>query len=295
MFGYLGLEEAFTTYKVKNAYRNYYCGTCFSLQYNYGQRARFLLSYDVTILAVIAGLLPESDYCNLKCIGRNCRKQIFKNENWKKIAGINILLAAEKMKDDIKDNHSLKAMLMYIFYYNIIKKVSKDYPKLKELINEGYKNIIELEKQNQCIEEIAEKFSDMMINISVNSYHIDNIKIDYLLMISKWVYIIDAINDYDKDYKDNIFNPLLYDVNPQSNLYDYLNCNWKKMTQLLTQTFSNSNQICIKLNDNSIDSDILISIFQYTIKLKAIGILSRGRNYTSKKMMREGNVWRKIR
>ena len=149
MFGYFNFNERFATFEMQNVYKNYYCGTCFSLQYHYGQLARLLLSYDVTLFAVILKLHRNPHCDRFKCYGQaKCKKQLFIDEEWKKIAALNILLAAEKMRDDIEDNKSIKAMLAKFFYGTTFKKAQKDFPIIATCIAEGYQKILVSEKNN---------------------------------------------------------------------------------------------------------------------------------------------------
>lgn len=75
MFGYFRFNQLFASPKLKNVYKNYYCGTCFALEYNYGEIARCILSYDVVILALIAKLYDTPNKEVLPCFLKKKRKR----------------------------------------------------------------------------------------------------------------------------------------------------------------------------------------------------------------------------
>ena len=94
MFGYTKISNCNAPQAFRQVYVNYYCGVCFALQRNYGFMARFLLNYDVTALSILLKAHKNPQIRRLPCVGlRKQKEYLFKNEIWKKIAGINILWA----------------------------------------------------------------------------------------------------------------------------------------------------------------------------------------------------------
>ena len=145
MFGYFRFNQLFASPKLKNVYKNYYCGTCFALEYNYGEIARCILSYDVVILALIAKLYDIPNKEVLPCFFKKKeKKQFMQNEGWQKVAAINVLLMNSKLDDDINDEQSTKAKAAGLLFHNVIKKKKKQIPELKEIINKEYKRIYKL-------------------------------------------------------------------------------------------------------------------------------------------------------
>ena len=93
MFGYFRFNQLYATPRLKNIYKNYYCGTCFALEYNYGEVVRCILSYDVVILALVAKLYDKPNRTVLPCFLKKDEKMQFtQDEGWQKVAAINVLL-----------------------------------------------------------------------------------------------------------------------------------------------------------------------------------------------------------
>ncbi len=209
MFGYLTLQNHQMTWKMNRGYRNYYCGVCFGLGQNYGQLPRMLLSYDVALLAIMVGCHDMPLQKRFPCHGKKKEKKCrFCTEAWDQIAALDILLFQEKLKDDINDDRSILAALGRLVYAKPIRRAQKRYPRMAERISEGYKEMYGLERQNSRIRPIEERFADMMEEAVGTFRALEPWEAAYIRGISKWVYYIDALDDYEKDYKKKKFNAL---------------------------------------------------------------------------------------
>jgi len=275
---------------MQNVYKNYYCGTCFALQYHYGQLSRLLLSYDITLFAVIIKL-HKSPMCDrLKCYGQaKCKKTLFLDNEWKKIAALNILLAAENLQDDIEDSKSVKAIIAQFIFGRVFKKAKNDFPELANCISDGYKKILEYEKANKGLLELAECFAEMMVNTAKMAFVIDETQKDFIHEISRWLYVIDALDDYNKDAKKGDFNPIVQSGVP---FKDYIDSNYIGMQNLvadLSQKYSEFNQ---KYSNGCVEEQILCSIIKDTIPANTSMIFNEVQQKMRLKKL--GSVWRKV-
>lgn len=210
MFGYFRFNQIYASPRTKRVYKNYYCGMCFALEYNYGEISRFILSYDTVILALTARLYKSPERDLLPCFLKKKDKiQFFQDEGWKKLAAINILLLGAKIDDDINDEKSLKAKAASIIFYSALKKAEKEYPELAQIIKNGYYKMYELEKNKSDILEICNAFSIMMSDLMSTAYNIDSEKLLFIKAISRWLYFIDQLDDYDEDIQEKKYNPLI--------------------------------------------------------------------------------------
>ncbi len=209
MFGYLTMQRQFMTWKMQRCYRNYYCGTCFGLEFHYGQVSRLLLSYDVALLGIVlqchADPLMEREPCFGQC--RECRS-LFCQSIWGQMGAVNLLLVNEKLKDDINDDRSLKAYAGKLLLARKIRRAQKRYPDMARAIEKGYGDIYVLEQQNSGVREIEECFADMMEHTMSACRALKEWERRYIRCISKWIYYIDALDDYEEDFKEKKFNPL---------------------------------------------------------------------------------------
>ena len=263
MFGYFRFLNQYSDYRTQAVYKNYYCGLCFALDLHYGVMSRMLLSYDMTILAIALHAHPSPCCEKLKCVGcKECKQAYFQNETWKKVAAVNILLAAEKMSDDISDERSFKAAVGSVFYKNIIRKASRDYPEIRQAIRDGYTAIVKAEKENQSVLQIGDCFADMMASILDVGFTVSDTVREYIRQISRWLYFIDALDDYDEDLKKKRFNPIAI---PGVPFRQYLLEEYPQIQAYLQNLYAQHNLLAAQLEDGSGEGEILRSILKNSI------------------------------
>ena len=249
MFGYFQPHRNIKFQNFRSSYKQYYCGLCHSLKHNYGQKARLLLSYDVALLDMLLN--------HYSCTCNSCKNgQHIRNDNGRKIiAALNLLLFELKLKDDVFDENSFTAKLFLKFYQKQTTKAKNDFQQLANIIEQGNKKILDNEKTNADALTIALSFADMMIDIAeiVNpaTEHKSIIK-----GVSMWLYIIDAIDDYEKDLKDGNFNPFLIGDKRYKSFSEYMFANFDKTVDLFNTIYS-----CFSpVHDRN---DINILLFEY--------------------------------
>ena len=263
MFGYFRFLNQYSDYQTQTVYKNYYCGLCFSLGMHYGVMSRMLLSYDMTILAIALHAHPAPRCEKLKCVGcKACKQTYFQNETWKKIAAVNILLAAEKMSDDISDERSAKAAAGAFFYKHTISKASQDYPEIHRAIREGYAAIVAAEKDNQTVLQIGDLFANMMVTVLQVGFTVSDSILSYIREISRWLYFIDALDDYDEDLKKNRFNPIAIPGIPYR---EYLFTHYPQIQAYLQTLYAQHDALAAQLEDGSSENEILRSILKNSI------------------------------
>lgn len=271
MFGYFRFHNYNATYSMKKCYKNYYCGTCFALQYNYGQRARMLLSYDIALLAILISAHIEPECEQLPCFGCKNSKVQFKKDNWNKIAATNILLFSSKLDDDINDENSFKAKLAKVAFKGVINKARIDYPQLAEIIDNGYINIANKEKSGCDVLEMCDEFSMMMGNIAAIIFNVNDNGLEYIRSIAGWLYFIDQLDDYDKDIKKNKYNALAL---PGINKEQYINRHITTISNYLKKLMSNFEKVKADMDIATTEYRILYSIINDTIPSVTFRVLS---------------------
>lgn len=289
MFGYFRFLNQYSDYPAQTVYKNYYCGLCFALELHYGQWSRMLLSYDVTILALALHAHPAPQCEKIKCMGcKECKQDYFRNETWKKIAAVNILLAAEKMSDDISDERSTKAAVGAFFYKSVIQQASRDYPQLHQAIRDGYKAIVAAEKENQNVLQIGDRFADMMASIVDVGFSAPEPARSFIREISRWLYFIDALDDYDEDLKKKRFNPIAI---PGVSQQDFLVRHYPQVQQLLCSLYAQHPRLLQQLEDGSVENEILCSILKNSIP-SVTALIMHQRSLPELLHCKAGNEWR---
>ncbi len=213
MFGYLKPDNPYLYLKDDVLYKALYCGICKSIGGTCGQVARFTLSYDMAFMSAITHNILGVDITVNKerCIAHQIKKRpVAKPDDISKMLGaVNVILAYYKVKDDIFDEKKggIKSSVIKGGY----KKAKAICPEIDTIVKDGYERLIAYEKDNlDSIDVVCDPFAKMMEEISTFVFkdRATEFTKGLFYAIGKWVYLIDALDDYDKDVKNKNFNVL---------------------------------------------------------------------------------------
>ena len=124
---------------------------------------------------------------------------------------MNILLSYYKMIDDWKDDKNIIAISYAKLIKNSFKKVCKKYPKKAEIVNNSLKKLSKIEKKNILNPDMPAKCSGEMFGEIFSPYedeYSEKLR-NFGDSIGKFVYILDACIDLEKDIKHKKYNPLV--------------------------------------------------------------------------------------
>ncbi len=212
MFGYVRTDTPYLYIKDQTLYQAMYCGLCKGIGETCGQRARMGLSYDVTFLSVLLHNIAGVDVTIEKshCLTHRIRSKPMANvdEITRVLGAVNTELAYYKYTDDIADEGKGRGK-RWLFKKGH-KRVKKAYPEVERIIRERLAEQEKLEKaQVASLDRAAENTAQMVAELcdfalgDKKSEHTHNL----CYAIGKWIYWIDALDDYDKDVKKGAYNP----------------------------------------------------------------------------------------
>ena len=147
----------------------------------------------------------EKQHCVLHLIKK---RPIALNDGlFSRIASLNVLLAYHKLNDDVIDNG--KGRLKRLFFSRAYSRAKKNEPILNTIIEEKYRELLSLEKSScDSIDRVSDPFGTMMQSICQDllkdKYTEEIRRLSYSL--GKWIYLIDALDDFDKDKKNGDYN-----------------------------------------------------------------------------------------
>lgn len=232
MFGYVRVNKDELKVREYNVYKSYYCGLCKTLKSEYGYFSRFGLNYDSVFLALLLSSVTEDKYdCdNSRCIAHPAEKKpIMKtNRSLSYSAAAMVILALLKLEDDIHDEHSVKSALIYFALLGAKRKVKKCYGELFDGCRRQINKLSELEKNKvNDIDRLSDVFANLLKILFVPDFIKDEATARILSHIGytlgRFIYIIDAYEDIEKDKKKKAFNPfLLGDIPDKDALRDTL-------------------------------------------------------------------------
>ncbi len=218
MFGYVEPLKDELKIKEYNVFRSYYCGLCKTLKNEYGFFSRLCLNYDSVFLALLLSSVYEGTYCckSERCIANPFSKKTVQktNESLSYSAGVMVILALLKLQDDIRDEKSLKALLCYISLLFAKRKVLKKHKSLYLESKKYMERLSGLEKEKCNIpDKLSHEFASLMQFLFTPDF-IDNEDTKRIsghigYMLGRFIYILDAFDDLEKDRQKKRFNPYL--------------------------------------------------------------------------------------
>ena len=213
MFGYITVHKDELKIKDFDRYNAYYCGVCRSLRNNYGIMGQMTLTYDMTFLAILLSSLyeDETDMIKCHCITHPIKKHNeINNEYTDYAAAINVMLSYYKLKDDWEDDRSVKSSAVAGLLKKAFKKAIKQYPGQAKAIEKYIHDQHKFEKEGEtdidlvsaCTGEMLAAVFDMKNDVWKNDLHRMG------MFMGRFIYVMDAYDDIDKDIKKNNYNPL---------------------------------------------------------------------------------------
>lgn len=221
MFGYIRPDLPYLYLKDDKLYKSMYCGLCLGIKKSCSQLSRASLTYDVAFLSCVAHNIMNIDVkiSQKRCIAHpiKSRPMAEVDELTEKLAGINVLLTYYKIQDDIID--SGKGRFKRAFVSKGYKRVKKSLVEIDKIICDSYNDLRKCEKNNDSVlDRVCEPFSNMLKQISklvLQDYNTSETE-NLFYFIGKWIYLIDALDDYDKDIEKNCYNPFRASFNKNS-------------------------------------------------------------------------------
>ena len=217
MFGYVTPCKMEMKIKDFEKFKAYYCGLCHSIKNNFGNLPRLTLNYDMTFLAILLDSLSvdKCTFTKFSCAIHPLKKRIMINNNLPLdyAAFCNTTLAYYKLMDDVQDNKTIKSRVFSMFLKNYLSNSDIQYKDVMMYTQEKLLllNTLELAPGDISIDELSHVFADLT-GFIISFYYKDSIfsKDLYWLgyNLGKWIYIIDAYDDLEKDIKSNSFNAI---------------------------------------------------------------------------------------
>ena len=224
MFGYIKTATPDLRVRENEFYRAVYCGLCHSSGKCTGCSSRLTLSYDITFMLLVRMVLFKEipTFTKKRCPVHPLRKRnaMEHNEQSKYCARASAILAYYKLKDDLTDEKGMKkfrARLAMPMAGRMRKKALRDKSllALDREIEKSLNELYELERNKiSSVDTPANVFGSMLSVIM--SYGLLHDSAEFKIAeqigfyIGKWIYIIDALDDYCDDIINNRYNPIIY-------------------------------------------------------------------------------------
>lgn len=295
VFGYVTVSKEQLTEDEYDTFCSYYCGLCKAIGKKVSQISRLGLSYDITFLALVLSSLENDDIVIEKssCIAHPIKKRL-KIKNSKAIdyaACTGVILSYLKLRDDFMDERNIKAFFGMIGMHRGYKKSASKYFEQSEVINKQIEILSKCEKcKCESIDEAADAFAKILEFLFVPDFIYDSKERRILSWmgynLGRWIYIMDAYNDIEDDFKTKSYNPLLAgkDCSPDEIKAEKIHEIVLSLTFTLENIASAFELLNFKRNESLIGKIIYTSL-----KQKQAFILGGGKNKADGKLLKRRN------
>jgi len=286
MFGYIVPEKPEMKIKEYELFRAYYCGVCKSIGKRYGQFKRLTLNYDSTFLAILLSAVSAGslNIRKFRCIAHPVERKhvIIDNEIVDYASDMNIILAYYNLKDKSEDGDLAASGLASAWLSGAFKKARKKHPEKCGRIEKRLADLAALEKEKcPSMDAAAEPFAKLMEEVICYDPVCEDEKKEKILRwlgynLGKWIYILDAYDDIEKDAKKGGYNPLLHQFNFNGKDAAEFKEEIKgkvefNLTYCLSQVSGAFGLLDIKFNKEIIENIIYLGMLKKTEKILAKG------------------------
>ena len=222
LFGYIRPKIPELKVREYDQYKGIYCSLCKCMGKEYGIASRFALSYDSTFLVLLMlGLEKDcTPFHAGKCVFnplKKCNYCTSGEVHFRFAAGLTVMMTYRKIRDDIADAGfwgKLKAYLVLPLVAGANKKAAQKHPVLAQILEETIATQTQVEKGDDlcpdaCAEPTAQMLAQTFALLAPNEESLTRILQSFGYFLGKWVYMIDAADDMEKDIRENAFNPFV--------------------------------------------------------------------------------------
>ena len=241
MFGYILPDKPNLYMKDYALYRSFYCGLCHQIKSCHGQCMRMSVSYDLTFISILLhGVCKVPlEFEKKSCILNPFKKKMVlkKGKLQAQCAYMNTLLVDFKCRDDLADHPSVGKKMLRALLANKRKKATLFLPEVASTLDRAYHAQQQAEKTATSWRMAADPFGSAIseiLRILSGEQHPMLSELGYLL--GQYVYLMDALDDYDKDAKSGEYNALRLQYGSTDRialLTDHGEALWQEMQALL--------------------------------------------------------------
>lgn len=213
MFGYVTILKPELRVKEFYRYNAYYCGLCHVLKKKYGRLGQATLTYDMTFLIILLTSLyqcPTGEEEH-RCLVHPAKKhKMLVDEMTQYAADMNIVLSYYHFKDDWQDEKSIAGLAGAGLLKGKHRKIYQKYQRQCEAIGECMEQLSLYEAKGETdLDQVSGCFGRLMGELFLfrkDGWESGLRKTGFFL--GKFIYLMDAYEDMEKDEKQGSYNPL---------------------------------------------------------------------------------------
>jgi hypothetical protein len=283
MFGYVTPCKMELKIKDYEKFKAYYCGLCKSIKSNIGDIPRISLNYDMTFLAILLDSLNADKpiYTKETCAMKGFKKKtIIKDNSCLKYAAFcNTALSYYKFLDNTIDDNSIKSRIFSFLFKGYLKKtppeLSGHLVYIENILNQLHN--YESDSKNKSIDQLSHPFAELT-GFILSSYEHNKHKSNLYWLgynLGKWIYLIDAWDDLERDMLGKKFNPINSCFNESNIPYSEFSKQVEDKIDFILGTCAAQCMHSFKKLSLEKNEDLLYNILQYGLLEKMDKVFKR--------------------
>ncbi len=218
MYGYIRPHHPELKVREQEYYRAVYCGLCRTMGKCTGQCSRATLSYDFTFFALVRMALcdREPTIHARRCAAHptHRRPMVEPDDTLRLCAYLSAILAYHKVRDDLRDERGLKrtaATMVNPYLASLHRRaLRRGHADSDRRVADAMQALVDMESARpRSVDEPAELFGALMASLLSYGLEDDREKLATTIgrHIGRWVYILDAADDFAEDMRADRYNP----------------------------------------------------------------------------------------
>lgn len=213
MYGYIRFYADELKIKDLALFKAYYCGLCHQLKTDYGEKARLLLSYDMTFMAIfLDSLAPEAPeqgkgFCPVSPFKK--KPLVISNDSLAKAALLTVMMGYYKLDDAWEDDRAYSAGLAKLVFKKAFAQAKLKDPATAQMAEKYLMEFYANEKRPDIdLDTLTHPFAQLVAEIMALNAPTE-LKEQLRKMgyhAGRWLYFIDALDDLPQDVADRQFN-----------------------------------------------------------------------------------------
>lgn len=223
MTGYITVYQPDMKFRDYYRYREYYCGLCRTIGKRYGQTARMSLGYDAAFLAVLLDGVYDSttESSEFRCpVHPMGKRKALNNAFVDYAADMNLYMVWLKCIDDWQDDRNVGRGIYSWILTRRIRQIEQKYKEKTDNIKKALEDLNSLEKERSSDFEYA---AGCYGRVTAEVFRFGGLWDDGLaemgFYLGKYIYLLDAYEDLEKDLKKNRYNPF-FEMSKEEDFHD---------------------------------------------------------------------------
>lgn len=198
-------------------FRSGYCGLCHAMGKRCGLKARFLLNYDFTFLAMLLDREPcfhADSMC--RCIASPFRRRrvCAATRGFEIAADASVILGFWKLRDNVQDETWFRRFLarfLSALLRPAYRRAAKRHAEFDQMVCQCLEELHQLEQSNcSSLDRTADTFARLLQAAGGELKTQDQRPVEQVLYhVGRWIYLADAYDDLEEDFRRKRYNPLI--------------------------------------------------------------------------------------